>query len=296
MALLVMPELKTVGALVAWARQSLAQAGVSNGAQEAMWLLEYVLEVQSHQLVSQADRLVSPDVWARAESLIARRMACEPLQYILGTQEFCGLEFAVSSSVLIPRPETELLVREVVRQHRADQKAILVDVGTGSGCLAVTLTTILRGSRVLAIDRSADALQVAKRNAATHGVLDAIEWLHGDLLAPLAGRGLEGRVDVIVSNPPYIAERDMPGLQPEVRLFEPHLALVSGPLGTEFHRRLLQDAHAFLSPRGMLAMEIGQGQAGAVRALAQDIGGYAPVVLVEDAAGIERVVIAQKLG
>jgi len=296
MAVLVMPELKTVGALVAWARQSLVQAGVSNGAQEAMWLLEHALQVRSHQLLSQTDRLVPPAVRALAESLIARRVACEPLQYILGTQEFCGLEFAVSPSVLIPRPETELLVREVVRQHRAGYAATLVDVGTGSGCLAVTLASTLRGATVLAIDCSAEAIQVAKHNAAKHGVLEAIEWLHGDLLAPLAGRGLEGRVDVIVSNPPYISEHDLPGLQPEVRLFEPHMALVSGPLGTEFHRRLLEDARSFLIPRGVLLMEIGQGQAAAVRALAQDIGGYAPVVLVEDAAGIERVVIAQKLG
>ncbi len=292
----VMPERKTVGALLTWARQSFVYAGVSNGAQEAMWLLEHALKVRSHQLLSQPDQLVSPAVWALAESLIARRMACEPLQYILGTQEFCGLEFAVSPSVLIPRPETELLVREVVRQHRAGHRATLVDVGTGSGCLAVTLAATLRGASVLAIDRSADALQVAKCNAVTHGVLEAIEWLHGDLLAPLAGRGLEGRVDVIVSNPPYIAERDMPGLQPEVRLFEPHLALVSGPLGTEFHRRLLQDALPFLVPQGLLVMEIGQGQADAVRALARDTAGYAPVAVVDDAAGIERVVIARKLG
>ena len=296
MAACVMPELKTVGALVAWARQALAQAGVSHGAQEAMWLLEHALGMRSHQLLSQMDRVLSPAVWALAESLIARRVAREPLQYILGTQEFCGLEFAVSPSVLIPRPETELLVREVVRQHRAGYEATLVDVGTGSGCLAVTLAATLRGSRVLAIDRSAQAIQVAKHNAARHGVSEAIEWLQGDLLAPLTGRGLEGRVDVILSNPPYIAERDMPGLQPEVRLFEPHLALVSGPLGTECHRRLLQDALPFLVPQGLLVMEIGQGQAAAVRALAQDTGGYAPVAVVEDAAGIERVVIARKLG
>ncbi len=296
MAALVMPELKTVGALLIWARQALLQAGVCHGAQEATWLLEHALEVRSHQLVSQADQLVPHSIWALAESLIARRVAGEPLQYILGSQEFCGLEFAVNPSVLIPRPETELLVREVVRQHRAGHRATLVDVGTGAGCLAVTLAATLRGAKVLAIDRSADALQVAKRNAATHGVLEAIEWMHGDLLAPLAGCGLEGRVDVIVSNPPYISERDMPGLQPEVRLFEPHLALVSGPLGTEFHRRLLQDALPFLVPQGLLVMEMGQGQAAAVHKLAEDIGGYAPVDLIDDAAGIERVVMARKLG
>lgn len=286
----------TLRALLAEARQRLAGAGVANAAQEAGWLLEKGLGCRSHHLIAEADREISLDQRASVRSLVDRRARREPLQYILGTQEFCGLEFAVGPSVLIPRPETELLVHEVVRQTGAHHASRLVDVGTGSGCLAVTLATTLRGSKVLAIDRSADALQVAKQNAATHGVLEGIEWLQGDLLAPLAGRGLEERVDVIVSNPPYIAERDLPGLQPEVQLFEPHMALVSGPLGTEFHRRLLQDAPAFLVPGGMLMMEIGQGQAAAVRALAQDIGGYAPVILVEDAAGIERVVIAQKVG
>ena len=288
--------LSTLGALLAEARQRLALAGVVNAAQEAGWLLEKALGCRSHHLIVEADRELLPEQRVSAWSLVERRACREPLQYILGTQEFCGLEFAVGPSVLIPRPETELLVREVVRQSGADHALTLVDVGTGSGCLAVTLATTLRGLKVLAIDRSAEALQVAKQNAARHGVLDAIKWLEGDLLAPLGGEGLEGWVDIIVSNPPYIAERDLPGLQPEVQLFEPHSALVSGPLGTEFHRRLLQDAQAFLVPGGMLLMEIGQGQAAEVRTLAQDIGGYAPVVLVDDAAGIERVVIAQKLG
>ena len=288
--------LSTLGALLAEARQRLALAGVVNAAQEAGWLLEKALGCRSHHLIVEADRELLPEQRVSAWSLVERRACREPLQYILGTQEFCGLEFAVGPSVLIPRPETELLVREVVRQSGADHALTLVDVGTGSGCLAVTLATTPRGSKVLAIDRSAEALQVAKQNAARHGVLDAIKWLEGDLLAPLGGEGLEGWVDIIVSNPPYIAERDLPGLQPEVQLFEPHSALVSGPLGTEFHRRSLQDAQAILVPGGMLLMEIGQGQAAEVRALAQDIGGYAPVVLVDDAAGIERVVIAQKLG
>lgn len=286
----------TLGTLLAEARQRLAHAGIANAAQEAGWLLEKSLGCRPHHFMAEAEREILSEQRASAWGLIERRASREPLQYILGTQEFCGLEFAVSSSVLIPRPETELLVQEVVRRGGIGGPATIVDVGTGSGCLAVTLATVFREAKVVAIDRSGDALQMAKRNAATHGVAERIEWLHGDLLAPLVGRGLEGQVDVIVSNPPYIAERDLPGLQPEVRLFEPHMALVSGPLGTECHRRLLQDARSFLVPRGMLIMEIGQGQAGAVRALAQDIGGYAPVVLVEDAAGIERVVLAQRLG
>lgn len=290
-----MPELKTVGVLVAWARQSLVQAGISNGAQEAMWLLEHALAVRSHQLMSQTDRLVSPDVRSRAESLVARRLAREPLQYLLGTQEFCGLEFSVSPAVLIPRPETEWLIHPVVDHVQALSNATIVDVGTGSGCVAITLVLRLNGRRILAIDRSPEALAVAQRNAMRHAVRDRIEWLEGDLLAPLRGRLSEGVVDVIVSNPPYIAGSDWAGLEPEVRVFEPRMALVGGEQGTEFHERLLRDSREFLVPGGLLVMEIGAGQAATVRQLAEQIGGYAALRIIEDAAGIERVVMAQRV-
>ncbi len=295
MAALVMPELKTVGALVAWARQSLVQAGISNGAQEAMWLLEHALALQSHQLVSEADRPVSPDDWARTESLVMRRVAREPLQYLLGTQEFCGLEFAVSPAVLIPRPETELLIHHVVGCVQSLSKAIIVDVGTGSGCVAITLASRLNGQRVLAIDRSPEALAVAQYNAMRHAVSDSIEWLEGDLLAPLRGQLPEGVVDVIVSNPPYISESDWAGLEPEVRVFEPRMALVGGERGTEFHERLLHESREFLVPGGLLVMEMGAGQAPTVWQLAEQIGGYGGLRVIEDAAGIERVVMAQRV-
>jgi release factor glutamine methyltransferase len=260
-----------------------------------MWLLERAFAVRSHQLVSQTDRLVSPDVWAGAESLVARRVAREPLQYLLGTQEFCGLEFAVGPAVLIPRPETELLIHHVVDHAQALSDATIVDVGTGSGCVAITLATRLNGKRILAIDRSPEALAVAQRNAMRHAVRDRIEWLEGDLLAPLRGRLSEGAVDVIVSNPPYISESDWAGLEPEVRVFEPRMALVGGEQGTEFHERLLRDSREFLVPGGVLVMEMGAGQAPSVRQLAEQIGGYAALRIIEDAAGIERVVMAQRL-
>jgi release factor glutamine methyltransferase len=295
MAALVMPELKTVGALVAWARQSLVQAGVSNGAQEAMWLLEHALEVRSHQLVSLADRLVSPDVWGRVETLVARRVAREPLQYLLGTQEFCGLEFSVSPAVLIPRPETELLIHHVVDHVQTLSDATIVDVGTGSGCVAITLAARLNGRRILAIDRSSEALGVAQVNATKHGVRDRIEWLEGDLLSPLQARQAAGTIEVIVSNPPYISESDWAGLEPEVRVFEPRMALVGGKEGTEFHERLLRESWEFLVPGGLLIMEMGAGQAPIVRQLVEQIGGYAGLRIIEDAAGIERVVMAQRV-
>jgi len=289
-------ESKTIGALVAWARRSLDQARTENAAQETLWLLAHGLGLESHYLASKAEQPVSPEAWVRARSLVSRRVAREPLQYILGTQEFCGLEFHVSPAVLIPRPESELLVQEVVRGGGLNKDAVLVDVGTGSGCVAITLATILNGTRILAMDRSPEALAVAKNNAERHAVGDRIDWIEGDLLSPLRERGMVGAVDVIVSNPPYIAEADWAGLQPEVRLFEPRLALIGGHKGTEFHERLFRDSRAFLVPGGLLVMEIGQGQAAALRQTAEQVGGYAALQVVEDTAGIERVVIAQRLG
>jgi release factor glutamine methyltransferase len=289
-----MTELKTVDALVVWVRHTLEQAGVETAAQESRWLVEHVLELESHHLASKGQEPVSAEQWAHAVSLASRRAAREPLQYILGTQEFCGLEFQVSPAVLIPRPETEVLVQEAVRAVDFDKASVLVDVGTGSGCVAVALATILGNARIVAVDRSPEALAVAKGNAERHAVAEKIEWIEGDLLSALRGRGMASAVDVIVSNPPYIAEADWAGLQPEVREFEPRSALFSGPTGTEFHERLLRESKEFLVPGGMLVMEIGQGQCAAVRQMAEHIGGYAPLRVVEDEAGIERVVIARR--
>lgn len=292
----VMAESKSVGALVAWARQSLAHAGVESAEQETLWLLEHALGRQSHRLASDAKEPISAEMWARAASLVSRRAAREPLQYILGTQEFCGLEIQVSPAVLIPRPETELLVQEVVRWGRANKAATVVDVGTGSGCIAVALATVLKEKRIIAVDRSPQALIVARDNAERHGVGNKIDWLEGDVLSPLREKGMAGAVDIIVSNPPYIAEADWVGLQPEVRDFEPRLALLGGPKGTEFHERLLWESQEFLVPGGLLIMEIGQGQARAVREAAKRTQGYAPLRIIDDAAGIERIVIGQRRG
>jgi release factor glutamine methyltransferase len=291
-----MAESRTIGALVARARQVLEQAGIENAAQEALWLVAEALGLESHQMASQAEQPVIDERWTRAESLVSRRVAREPLQYILGTQEFCGLEFHVNPAVLIPRPESELLVQEALRWGEFTDGALIVDAGTGSGCLAVTLATIVEGLRIVAIDLSEGALAVAKSNADRHAVGERIDWVQGDLLSPLRGRGMVGMVNAIVSNPPYITEADWAGLQPEVRDFEPRVALIAGPKGTEFHERLLRESGEFLIPGGFLVMEIGQGQLPAVRRMAEQIGGFAPLEAVEDTAGIERVVIAQRLG
>ncbi len=285
----------TIDALLAWARQVLDQAEIENAVQESRWLVGHALGLEPHRLVSQAEQPVSSEKKTQTESLVSRRAAHEPLQYILGTQEFCGLEFHVNPAVLIPRPETEVLLQEALRAVDLNKDSVVVDVGTGSGCVAVTLATILSRARILAVDRSPEALAEAKANAERLTVADRIEFIEGDLLSPLRDRGLTGQVDVIVSNPPYIAESEWAGLQPEVRGFEPRSALVSGPKGTEFHERLLCDSREYLAPGGSLVMEIGQGQRPAVQQIAEQLGGYTPVEIAKDGSGIERIVIFRRL-
>ncbi|MBP0128364.1 MAG: peptide chain release factor N(5)-glutamine methyltransferase [Nitrospira sp.] len=286
----------TLGGLIAEARRLLEQAGIESAEQEALWIVEHVLRLSSHNVLTDRDRLLSSSELAATRGLIARRVGREPLQYILGTQEFCGLEFEVSPAVLIPRPETELLVEYVTQRISTARQATIVDVCTGSGCIAVAIARLRPHARVLAIDLSSSALHVARRNAIRHGVGERITWLEGDLLGPLAEQGVEGLVDVIVSNPPYIAEAEWATLQPEVKLFEPRGALVAGPQGTELHERLLQEAARYLAPGGVVLLEIGAGQARGLRRIVEQLPGYKFHRLVYDKAGLERVVIVERVG
>ena len=286
----------TLGETIAEARRLLEQAGIESAGQEAFWIVEYVLRLPAHHVFTDRDRLLSPAELAAARGLVERRVGREPLQYILGTQEFCGLEFNVNQAVLIPRPETELLVEYVAQRIPAERQAVIVDVCTGSGCIAVAIARQRPRARMIATDLSNPSLAVAKENAIRHAVDERITWLEGDLLGALAGQELEGHVDVIVSNPPYIAEADWATLQPEVRLFEPRGALVAGPQGTEFHERLLQESGRYLSPGGALIMEIGAGQARAMRRIVEQISGCRFQRLVYDEAGLERVVIVERVG
>ncbi len=286
----------TFGEMIAEARWMLEQAGIESAGQEALWIVEHVLSLPAHHVVADRDRLLSHAELLAVRGLIERRVGREPLQYILGTQEFCGLEFDVNPAVLIPRPETELLVEYVAQRIPVERQATIVDVCTGSGCIAVAIARLRPCARVIATDLSAPSLDVARQNATRHAVAERITWLEGDLLGPLAKQGLEGRIDIIVSNPPYIAEADWAMLQPEVRLFEPRGALVAGPQGTELHERLLQEGVRYLSPGGALIMEIGAGQARAMRRIVEAIPGYRFHRLVYDAAGLERVVIVERVG
>lgn len=286
----------TLGEAIAESRRLLDQAGIESAEQEALWIVQHVLRLPAHHVVTDRDRLLSPAELATAKGLVQRRVGREPLQYIVGTQEFCGLEFHVNPAVLIPRPETELLVEYVAQRISAKQSATIVDVCTGSGCIAVAIARQRPRARLIATDLSSRSLDVARQNAIRHSAGERIIWLEGNLLGALAGQKLEGQVDVIVSNPPYIAEADWATLQPEVRLFEPRGALVAGPQGTELHERLLQEAGRYLSPGGALILEIGAGQARAIRQIVEQISGYRFHRLVYDEAGLERVVIVERVG
>ncbi|MBC7839727.1 MAG: peptide chain release factor N(5)-glutamine methyltransferase [Nitrospiraceae bacterium] len=286
----------TLGEAIAESRRLLDQAGIESAEQEALWIVQHVLRLPAHHVVTDRDRLLASTELADVKGLVQRRVRREPLQYIFGMQEFCGLEFHVNPAVLIPRPETELLVEYVAQRISAEQSTTIVDVCTGSGCIAVAIARQRPRARLIATDLSSRSLDVARQNAIRHSVGERIIWLEGNLLGALAGQKLEGQVDVIVSNPPYIAEADWATLQPEVRLFEPRGALIAGPQGTELHERLLQEACRYLSPGGALILEIGAGQARAIRQIVEQISGYRFHRLVYDEAGLERVVIVERVG
>jgi release factor glutamine methyltransferase len=282
----------TIGELAQVGAEMLRRAGIVQAAQETAWLLAQALRLTQLELRLNGSQQVEGERLQHAQQMLARRARREPLQYLLGTQEFCGLEFEVEPGVLIPRPETEGLV-EAAARLAPDDRPVIADVGTGSGCIAVSLARRLPQATLYATDCSDAALRVARRNAERHDVAAKIRWLEGDLLEPLRANGLSGRVNVLVSNPPYVAERDWEVLQPEVRLFEPLLALAGGEDGLAVFRRLVRGAADLLNEDGWLIMEVGRGQAGAVHALIDATKRYGAVETLLDQAGIARVVCAQ---
>jgi len=224
------------------------------------------------------------------DRLIARRERREPTPYIMGSKEFWGLDFEVTSDVLIPRPETEFLVEEALAAGLDLQSRLgrpfVVDAGTGSGCVAVVLARELPHARVVAIDISRAALEVARRNATRHGVAERIHFLQADFLT-----GIRGQPNLIASNPPYVARAHAPGLSPEVREFEPHVALFGGAHGLEKQRMLLEQAAERLAPSGYLLMEFGDGQEAALRSAIADWPCFRVIRVRDDLQGIPRTMV-----
>ncbi|MDT8419183.1 MAG: peptide chain release factor N(5)-glutamine methyltransferase [Desulfuromonadales bacterium] len=255
-----MSESWTLLKLLDWTSEYFAGKGIDNPRLDAQLLLAHVLEVDRVGLYLNFDRPLTTTELDVIRPLVKRRGQREPLQYLTGRAEFWSLVFEVTPAVLIPRADTEILVEEAL--SRAGEQGCLLDVGTGSGAVVVSLATELSGWRMTGLDISAEALAVAAQNIARHNVAELVDLHQGDL-AQLP----EGRYDLIVSNPPYIAQAEWDGLMPEVRCFEPRAALLAEGNGLDCYRKLAAQAGGHLKPGGWLLVEIGHQQSEAVREL-----------------------------
>jgi release factor glutamine methyltransferase len=280
----------TIGGLLGKAASFLAQKGIESARLETELLLAHVLGCKRIDLYGlRHGELIADDLRDRFRDLVRRRLAGCPVAYLVGRKEFFTLEFEVTPAVLVPRQDTECLVLETLRLARGLVEPHLLDVGTGSGNIAVAVAHQHKTARLTAVDLSAEALAVAARNAARHGVADRIRFLQGDLFEPV---GAEERFDFVLSNPPYIAPEEMAGLDREVRDHEPRLALDGGPGGLAVFDRLIDAARRHLKPGGHLLVEIGSAQEGAARERTAALPGYELDKTIADGAGRPRVLHA----
>jgi release factor glutamine methyltransferase len=267
--------------------QQLEEAAVGSPRLNAEMLLMFVLGVGRAYLFGHPERELTEEEEDGYAEAIAERARGMPAQYIIGHQEFWGLDFVVTPAVLIPRPETEHVVEAALELAQGIERPWIVDVGTGSGCIALALASELKRAEIDAVDISADALEIAKANAARLQLAGRVRFRAGNLLE---GFGAE-EFDLVVSNPPYVGECEADKVQAEVRKFEPHVAVFGGPQGTEIVTRLLEQAHRVLKPGGQLLVEIGFSQSEKVRRLANE---FEDVHFVEDLQGIPRVLVGRK--
>lgn len=260
---------------------------------EAELLMAYILKCQRHDLYLRRDWTLDGAQAQRFFDLIYRRCEGCPIQYIVNKQEFMGLEFYVDERVLIPRADTEILVEHVIQWASPRECSLrILDVGTGSGAIAVSLAVFLPRALITAVDISAGALAVARLNACRHGVESRIAFLEGDLFSPLRGCPDIQPFDVIVSNPPYIPTQEIESLERHIRDYEPRIALDGGYDGLVFYSRLAREGLDWLKPGSLLAVEVGYGQAPKVKSILENTGCFVNITVQKDLAGIERVVSA----
>lgn len=262
---------------------------------EAEILMAYMLKCQRHDLYLMKEWKLDGLQVQEFFNLIYRRCEGCPIQYITNRQEFMGLEFYVDHRVLIPRVDTEILVEHVITWARKRVGHIrILDVGTGSGAIAISLAVFLPNAYITAVDISGEALDVARINAQRHGVENRITFLEGDLFSPLYGCPDAQPFDVVVSNPPYIPTPEIDDLEKQVKDYEPRIALDGGDDGLKFYGRLAREGLEWLKAGGLLAVEVGYGQSQKVKALLESTGCYGDVTVHKDLAGIERVVSAMR--
>ncbi|QJW46794.1 peptide chain release factor N(5)-glutamine methyltransferase [bacterium BFN5] len=279
----------TIGSILTWTGQYFAEKGVENPRLDAEVLLSHILERERIQLYVNFDQPLQPHELTAYREAVKKRVARMPVAYITGCKEFMGLEFCVTPAVLIPRPDTEILVEAVLKKLHGFEQPVLLDLGTGSGAIIVSLLANLPTAAGAAVDISDKALDIARQNAEKNQVSSRLKFYQGDLYQPVAGQTF----DAIISNPPYIPDSDIQELTQEVRK-EPHLALAGGPDGLGFYRRIVRDAAQYLNAGGLLAVEVGIHQAQAVAALAQPVEQLVFTEIIKDYSGIERVVVFQR--
>jgi len=285
--------LRTVAEAWHAGREHLAAQGVEEASVTAEILLRHALDLTRTQLHIAWDQPVPDGVWARYLGYICERARGRPPAYIVGHREFMGLDFLVDERVLIPRPETEVLVETVLELLLGTTSPAIADIGTGSGAIAVSVAVLRPDARVVATDLSSEALEVARANAARHRVAERITFLAGDLLDPVIGGGW--RLDAVACNPPYVDSEAAAGLPREIREFEPKMAVVAPGYGESVHARLVDAAPGVLSPGGWLVLEVAAGQAPRVVELLNKRADYEAVQVRRDGLGWERVVVAQVL-
>lgn len=287
--------MKTLRQLLKEGEQRLAENQIENSAMEARYLLEYICDLNWAQYLLQADTEADPQEERRYREAVERRCGHYPLQYILGTAGFMGLDFMVNESVLIPRQDTEVLVETVLEKADIPGGKIL-DMCTGSGCILISLMTLGSYGRGVGVDISEDALRVARMNGIFNrqswekngrGANDIL-WLQSNLF-----KKVSGRFDVIVSNPPYIPAAVIETLMPEVRVYEPRMALEGADEGLEFYKKIAGAAEEYLKPEGWLFFEIGCEQAEAVSKILME-NGFRDIHTIRDLAGLDRVVYGKR--
>jgi release factor glutamine methyltransferase len=291
-------ETKAIHNVLKWAKATLKEADIDSPGVNADTLLSFVLSCDRTKLYTNPDEIVNETDIRRYNDLINERIRHVPLQYITHHVEFMSLDFFVDEQVLIPRPETEILVETVLKRvhdkQYSNRKTTIMDVGTGSGNIAVSLAKNISNVEIYASDISQEALEIAKANIQRHKVTDKIHLLHGDLFSAFSSHIEKKHVDFIVSNPPYVSESEWENLEPELKDHEPYEALVGGKDGLCFYRQIIKYAADWLKPEGCLVIEIGETQANSIIKFMENEGHYEDIEIIKDLQGKERVISARR--
>lgn len=286
----------TIASILATVTPYLGERGCETPRLDAEVLLAHVLGTNRVELYTGYDRPLLPAELQSYRELVKRRAAGEPAAYLVGSKGFYSLDFEVGSGVLVPRPETEFLASAAIEEAKGRSCAVkAADIGTGSGCVAVALAVYAPEAEIIATEKSAEAAAYARRNAIRHNVQERVSIVEGELLEPLRRMCAQAGLDILVSNPPYITEEEYESLPVTVRDYEPREALVAGKDGTGYHKAIAEAAAGFLAGGGLLALEVGMGQADRVSRLIVEAGGFGQPWTVKDYMGIERVVLARRV-